>query len=194
VFETLHGRIKWKQTVRGVFITIPARRGAMTHLYGPLVGFWLIAAGVHYRHLLESPHVQDSEFTLQLIAAGIYVFGLLFSVGWLLWIFTNETSVLINAREMKVQRMVMSIEVATRTFETPEMRGLKFIPPIPTWGSLGHPDPRTSKVQFQVGDQTHTLAVGLSENEALALFAAMHRVYKFPDYSYSHVEFARVEL
>lgn len=182
MLETLHGRIKWKQTVRGVFIAIPARRGALTHLYGPLVGLWLLAAGFHYRHLLESPHIQDTEFTLELIAAGIYVLGLLFAVCWLLWLFTNETGLLINAREMKVQRLVLFVEVTSRTYETPEVRGLKFVPPIPTWVSMGHPDPRTGKIQFQVGDKTHILALGVSEHEAEALFAAMHRVYRFPDY------------
>jgi len=182
MLETLHGRIKWKQTASGIFMTIPARRGAMIHLYGPLVGFWLIAAAYRYRNLLDSPHIQDTEFTLQLIAAGIYVLGFIFSFCWLLWIFTNETGVLINAREMKVQRLVMFVEVATRTFETPEVHGLKFVPPIATWGSMGHPDPRTSKIQFQVGDKTHTLAVGISEPEAAALFTAMQRVYRFPDY------------
>jgi hypothetical protein len=191
---TLHGRIKWKQTVRGVFITIPSRRGAMTHLYGPLVGFWLIAAGLRYRNLLNSPHIQDTEFTLELIAVALYVFGLIFAACWLLWTFTNETGVLINAREMKIHRMVMFVDVSTRTFPTPEVRGLKFIPPIPTWASMGHPDPRTSKIQFRTGDTTHTLAFGLTENEALALFAAMHRVYRFPDYAYTHINFARVEF
>ena len=189
MFQTLHGRIKWKHTASGVFITIPARRGAMTHLYGPLVAFWLIAAGYRYRNLLESPHIQDTEFTLQLIAAGIYVLGFLFSFCCLLWIFTNETGVLINAREMKVQRLVMFIEVASRTFETPDVHGLKFIPPTTTWGSMGLPDRRTSKIQFQAGNKTHTLAVGVSEHEAAALFAAMQRVYRFPDYP--SINFAR---
>jgi len=182
MFQTLNGRIKWKHTARGVFITIPVRRGAMTHLYGPLVGLWLIAVAFRYRNLLNSPHIHDTEFTIELITIGIYIVGLIFAVCWLLWMFTNETGVLINAREMKVQRMVLFVEVASRTYETPDVRGLKFIPPIPSMASMGHPDRRTSKIQFQAGDKTHTLAVGVSEQEAAAMFVAMQRVYRFPDY------------
>jgi hypothetical protein len=182
MFQTLHDRIKWKHTARGVFITIPTRRGAMTHLYGPLVGLWLIAVAFRYRSLLNSPHIHDTEFTIELITIGIYVVGLIFAVCWLVWIFTSETGVLINAREMKVQRLVVFIEVATRTFETPDVRGLKFIPPKTTWASMGHPDPRTSRIQFQARDRTHTLVFGVSQHEAAALFSAMQRVYRFPDH------------
>ncbi|MGA2649851.1 MAG: hypothetical protein ABSF28_04990 [Terracidiphilus sp.] len=189
MFQTLNGRIMWKQTTGGVFITIPARRGAMTHLYGPLVGFWLIAAAFRYRNLLDAPHMQDTEFTLQMVSVSIYVLGFIFAVCWLLWVFTKETGVLINPHEMKVRRMVMFVPVAGRTFETSDVRGLRFIPATTTWASMGHPDPRTSKVQFQAGDKTYTLATGVSEHEAGALFAAMSCVYRFPDYP--SVNFAR---
>jgi hypothetical protein len=189
MLQKLQGRILWKHTARGVFIAIPARRGAMANLYGPLVGLWLIAAAFRYRDLLQSPHIQDTVFTLQLISVGIYVLGLIFAVCWLLWMFTNETGVLINAREMKVQRMVLFVELASRTFETPDVHGLKFIPPTTTWASMGHPDRRTSKIEFQAGEKTHTLAVGISEHEAAAMFAAMQRVYRFPDYP--SINFAR---
>jgi hypothetical protein len=182
MFQTLNGRIKWKHTARGVFITIPVRRGAMTHLYGPLVGLWLIAVAFRYRNLLNSPHIHDTEFTIELITIGIYIVGLIFAVCWLVWIFTSETGILINAREMKIQRMVLFIEMATRTFETPNVLGLKFIPPKSTWASMGHLDPRTSRIQFQAQERTHTLAMGVSQHEAAALFYAMQRVYRFPDH------------
>jgi hypothetical protein len=194
MLETLHDRLKWKQTDRGVLIAIPVRRGALTHLYGPLVGIWLAFVAMHYRHLMTEPHLEDTEFTLQMIAAGIYILGFLFAVCWLLWIFTCETVVLINAREMKILLRVMGIEVASRSFTTSEIRGLKFIPPITSWASMGHPDPRTSRTQFRIGKTTHILAIGVSENESLALFAAMQRVYRFPDFSYSHISFARVGI
>lgn len=189
MLQTLSGRVKWKHTAQGLFIAIPARRGAMTHLYGPLVGFWLVAVAYRYRGLLDSPHIQDTEFTLQLIVVGIYILGLIFAVCWLLWMFTKETGVLINAREMKVQRLVLFIEVASRTYETPDVRGLKYVPPTTTWASMGHPDRRTSKIEFQSGEKTHILATGISESEAAALFAAMSRVYRFPDYP--SIDFAR---
>lgn len=194
MLDMLHGRLKWKHTDRGVFIAIPVRRGALTHLYGPLVGIWLIFAAMHYRHLMTAPHLEDTQFTLQIVAGVIYVLGFFFAAGWLTWIFAKETVVLINAREMKIQLRVMGIELASRRFKTSKIRGLKFIPPIPSWGSQGHPDPRTSKIHFRIGDETHVLALGVSESEALALFATMQSVYRFPDFAYSHVSLARVGI
>jgi hypothetical protein len=47
---------------------------------------------------------------------------------------------------------------------------------------MGHLDPRTSRIQFQAQERTHTLAMGVSQHEAAALFYAMQRVYRFPDH------------
>jgi len=191
MLETLYGRLKWKPTPWGIVVVIPARRSAMMHPYGPLVGFWLLAAGVRYWHLLDTPRMEYTEFSLQMIAIGLYVLGFLFAVCWLVWTFTKESALLLNPVEMRVQRLVMGIEVSSRNFSTGEVRGLKFVPPVESWASQGEPDPKTSKIEFRTGDKTHTFAEGVTEKEALALFAAMQRIYHFPDYSYPHLEFAK---
>jgi hypothetical protein len=191
MLETLYGRLKWKPTPWGMVVIIPARRGAMMHLYGPLVGFWLIAAGVHYWRLLVSPRMQYVEYNLQMIAIGVYVLGFLFAACWLVWTFTKESAILLNPVEMRVQRLVMGIEVSSRNFSTEDVRGLRFVPPVTSWASQGEPDPKTSKIEFRIGDQKLTFAEGITEKEALALFAAMQRVYHFPDYGYPNLDFAK---
>jgi hypothetical protein len=194
MLDLLHGRLKWKNTDQGIFIAIPIRRGALTHLYGPLIGLWLFFVAMHYRTLMTTPHLEDTEFTLQMIAAWIYVLGFFLALCWLLFIFTSETVLLMNAREMKILFRVMAIEVASRSFKTSQLRRMKYIPPITSWASMGHPDPRTSKIQFRIKGKTHILAFGVSESESLAIFAAMQRVYQFPDFAYSYVSFARVAI
>jgi len=192
MYEELEGRLKWQKTPEGVLVAIPARRCAMTTLYGPLVGIWLLAAAIRYWHLLETPHPDDTEFTLQLIAIGVYAVGFCFAVCWLMWAFTNETVVVLVPAEMKIQRRVMGIDLATRSFPTRDVRNLRFVPPTRSWASLGHTDPKTSCIKFQTGNKTHSFAEGITENETLAMFARMQRVYKFPNY----LEFVqtRVEL
>ncbi len=194
MLETLFGRLKWKNTLDGVFITIPARRGAMTHLYGPVVGIWLIAAAIRYSNLLKAPQLESTEMTLQMTAAGIYVFGFLFAVCWLVWTFTNDTALLIGPDKLTIQRRVIEIEVSSVSFPIREVRSLRFIPPTGSLLSPGEIDPKTSRIQFQSGGQTHIFAAGITEKEALALFAAMNRVYKSTDYLHIEVALATYDI
>ncbi len=182
MFEELEGRLKWQKTDQGILVAIPARRGALTILYGPLVGIWLIAAAVRYWNLLTTSHADDPEFTLQMIAIGIYVVGFFFAVCWLLWTFTNETILAVDRSEMKIHRRLIGIDLSIRSFPITDVRNLRFVGPTRSWASHGHTDPKTSKIQFQTGNRTHTFAWGITEEEAYAVFARMHTVYKFPNY------------
>lgn len=194
MLETLHGRLKWKQTDEGIFVAIPARRGALTHLYGPLVGIWLIAAAIRYSHLFKAQQLESTEVTLQLIAVGIYAFGFIFAVCWLVWTFSNETTLIVDPEKITIQRRVIGIEISSFSFPISDVRGLRFIPPIGSWVSPGETDPKTSKIQFQSGGKTQLLAAGVTEKEAMALFAAMNRVYKSADYLHIEVALAAIDM
>jgi hypothetical protein len=182
----LEGRLGWKQMPQGILVTIPARRGAMTVLYGPVVAIWLVAASIHYWHLLAMPRTEDAEFALQMIAIGVYVLGFLFSICWVLWTFTNETALILDPTEIKIQRRVMGIELSTRNFRNVDVRNLRFIPPTESWASQGHTDPKTSRIQFQTGYETHAFGAGITEREAVALITRMQEIYNFPNYLESH--------
>jgi hypothetical protein len=194
MLDTLSGRLKWRYTDAGIYVEIPSRRGGMTYLYGPVVGIWLIAAAIHFRHLLGVHHVHKIGAILQMIAIGIYVFGFVFAVCWLLWTFTNDTTLTIDPMEMKIQRRVMGREMATRTFRTRDVHGLRFIAPTGSFASEPEIDPKTSRIQFQTLNATHVLAVGVTEKEALSLLTAMHRIHKFPDYFHIEIALTRLEL
>jgi hypothetical protein len=194
MLDTLSGRLKWRYTDAGIYVEIPSRRGGMTYLYGPVVGIWLIAAAIHFRHLLGAHQVNRIGVILQLIAIGIYVLGFVFAVCWLLWTFTNDTTLTIEPIEMTIQRRVMGHEVSTRTFRTRDVHGLRFIAATGSWASRNEIDLKTSKIQFQTLNATHILAVGLTEKEALTLLTAMHRIHKFPDYFHVEVALTRLEL
>jgi hypothetical protein len=194
LLETLHGRLKWKQTHEGIFVAIPARRGALTHLYGPLVGIWLIAAAIRYSHLFKAQQLESTEVTLQLIAVGIYVFGFIFAVCWLVWTFSNETTLIIDPEKITIQRRVIAVELSSVSFPITEVRSLRFIPPTGSWASLGETDPKTSKIQFQAGGKTQIFAAGVTEKEAMALFASMNRVYKSIDYLHVEVALATYDI
>jgi hypothetical protein len=192
--DTLSGRLKWRYTDTGIFVEIPSRPGGMTYLYGPVVGIWLIAAAIHYRHLLSDHRVDTIGVILQLIAVGIYAFGFVFAMCWLLWTFTNDTTLTIDPIEMKIQRRVFGREVTTQTFRTRDVYGLRFIAPTGSLASQAEIDLITSKIQFRTWKTTHILAVGLTESEARALLSAMSRIHKFPDYFHVEVFLTRLEL
>ncbi len=182
MLEVLEGRLKYKRTPEGIFVSIPPRNGTFTILYGPLVGTFLLVAAIYYWRVLMAPHPEDTEYTLQLVAIGIYALGFVFAVCWLIWTFTNETVVILNAAEMKIQRRVLGIELDTRSFPTRQLRNFRFVPPTQTWASQGADDPKTSRIQFQIGNNAHILVEGVSELETDALLALMQSVYRFPGY------------
>ncbi len=194
MLDTLSGRLKWRYTDTGIYVEIPSRPSGMTYLYGPVIGIWLIAAAIHYRHLLITHHGEHTGLTLQLIAIGIYAFGFVFAVCWLLWTFTNDTALTIDPIEMKIQRRVLGREVTTHTFRTRDVHGLRFVAPTCSLASEPEVDLKTSRIQFQAWDKTYIFAVGVTESEARALLAAMNRVHKFADYFHVEVYMTRLEL
>ncbi|MGA9667999.1 MAG: hypothetical protein WBQ94_02255 [Terracidiphilus sp.] len=182
MLDVLEGRLKWKRTPEGIFVSIPPRNGTLTILYGPLVGTCLLVAAIYYWRVLMSPHPEDTEHILQLVAVGIYVFGFFFAVCWLIWTFTNETVLILNKSEMKIQRRVLGVELATRSFPNRQIHDFRFIPPTRTWASQGSDDPKTSRIQFHVGSEAHFFADGVSAAESDALFARLQSIYRFPGY------------
>jgi hypothetical protein len=151
----------------------------MTALCSPIVVVWAVIAAVHYSHVLAAPRPEDSEFTLQLIAVGIYIAGLCFFLGWLSWILTGETILTLGSDEMVVQRQIFGITMHTLRFSPNDIRCLRYTPPVESWPFKSYTDPSTSSVRFRVGNRSYRLAKGITEEEAFALILEMHKVYHF---------------
>ena len=177
--ETLAGRLTREETPRGTHVLIPARRSAITAFCSPLVVIWAIIAAIHYWHLLAMPHPEDSQFTLQLIAIGIYIAGSVFFVGWLSWIFTGETILTLSSDEIKVQHRVFGITIDSQRISPDDIRSLRYTPPVDSWPFKTYTDPSTSSIRFRVGQRSYRLAKGITEAEAFALLLEMHKVYHF---------------
>jgi hypothetical protein len=186
MLQQLAGRLMWERTPGGIRVAIPTRRGAVTVLYGPVVGIWLVAVSIHYWHALEMPRGDSHEFMLQLMAVAVYALGFCFAICWLIWTFTNETILTLDAAELKLQRRAMGIELFTESYPTMSVRNVNYVPPTRSWASQDDTDPKTSKIQFQAGFLTRTFASGVTEAEAKALIAGMQGIYKFPNYLESH--------
>lgn len=180
MFETLEGRVTWEQRGQGIRIIIPVRRGPFTALYAPLIVIWLVLATIRYWHVLSEPRQATAEFTLQMIAIGIYVLGFFFFVGWLAWTWTGETMVVLNPAEIKIERRVLGVELAARTFRTDQVTRLKFIPPRRVTTQRSSLNPNPSCVQYQANNKTLSFAKGVTEAEARALIDRMLVVYQFP--------------
>lgn len=71
MLEELEGRLSWNQTPEGIVVHIPARRGSLFTLFGPLVGVWLMfSAGRYWFMLGSSPTPEDSKSALIWILVG----------------------------------------------------------------------------------------------------------------------------
>jgi hypothetical protein len=178
--DVLAGRLTWEQSPRGICVEIPVRRGPMVGLYGPLVIIWLSIATVRYWHVLTTPHPNDIEFTLQLVAMGIYILGFCFFVCWLVWIFTGDTLLFLDAVEMKIQRRVLGVDLSTRVLDTRQVSQLRYVGPRAIATYQGVTNPSTSRIQFRVSGALQSFARGVSEIEAQTLIERMLEVYKFP--------------
>jgi hypothetical protein len=177
--EELTSRLSWVRTSRGIQIEIPGRRNGMVALYAPLVVIWLVFATIHYSHLLGPDRATGSEFTMQLIAIGIYAVGFCFFVCWLAWALTSDTVVTVDPDELKIQRRVMGIDTTARRFQTSEASKLRYVPPARTWGDKNTVNPLSSKIQFQANGKAQTIAYGITQPEAAAVIEWMHSVYNF---------------
>lgn len=178
--EMLEGRLEWERTPEGIVVSIPVRRGPSTAGYALLVIIWLTIASVHYWHLLSGSHVDSQQYTLELVAVTIYVFGFFFFLGWLAWTVTGETLVLLDHNELKIQKRVVGIEVATRTHRNSDIRNIRFVRPKQFWALRADTDPSTSKIQFVSTQGFQAFGKGIGETEAVALIERMMEVYPFP--------------
>ena len=122
----------------------------------------------------------------QRYSAAVYALGFCFAICWLIWTFTNETILTLDAAELKLQRRAMGIELFTESYPTMSVRNVNYVPPTRSWASQDDTDPKTSKIQFQAGFLTRTFASGVTEAEAKALIAGMQDIYRFPNYLESH--------
>lgn len=178
--ETLTGRLKWERTSTGIQISVPVRRGATTVGYVFLVLIWITIASVHYWHLFTQPRGDSPEAIYQFIAILLYVVGFFLFLGWLAWITTGETLVILDPGEMKIQRRVLGIEVSSRTFQNHEVHSFNFVRPKPFWALRTDTDPSSSRIRFIVAGKYHYFARGVSEAEAFALVERMVEIYRFP--------------
>src|SRR5271157_1734179 len=178
--EKLVGRLTWEKIPWGIRIAIPVRPGVSAFLYTLLVVIWLIYAAIHYSHLLLEPHPEDTEFTLQLIAIGVYAVGFCIFVCWMAVTFTGDTVLSLDVYDMKIQRRALGIELSSRSFQTNHVSEVLYVAPgmSPRRSVF---DPNTSKIQFRVGKRMHSFARGISDTEAYALIILMMKIYKFPN-------------
>jgi hypothetical protein len=83
---------------------------------------------------------------------------------------------------MKIRHRVIGIDFVSHSFRNYDARNLRYVPPTPFWANKNEIDPRTSKIEFQSGGKTHTIASGITETEANALIGQMLTVYRFPNF------------
>jgi len=182
MFQLLEGRVTWERTPDGISVEIPARRGALSSLYIPLLAIFVAFMwgyhGYEKGRDLTSPDVQS---VLQAITVVGIAIGFFFVVTWLAYTFTSQTFLTLNPSQLKIQQRVMGIDLVTRSFPTKDIHDLKFIPPASPLGGKGEIDPNTGRVQFQLGKQTQSFAAGITAAEAFALLHEMLEIYKFPE-------------
>ncbi|MGO9339697.1 MAG: hypothetical protein ACLPY1_19530 [Terracidiphilus sp.] len=180
MYETLEGRITFEKGDRGIRIAIPVRRGPFAAIYGPLIVIWLILATVRYWNLLSGPHPEDTNFSLQQIAIGIYAVGFLYFVCWLAWTTTGKTVVTLNPPKVKIQSCVFGVPLVSRTFHTSEIHRMRFIPHKRLITQKSVVDPNSSRIRFEANNRSESFAKGVTEEEARALIDKMLQVYEFP--------------
>jgi hypothetical protein len=181
MLEPLAGRLKWEKTIQGIRVAIPVSRNTFALLYGPLVLAWIVIASIHYWHVLMVPHPDDDQFTLQMIAMLVYAIGICFFLIWLAFTFTGETVLFLDSAELNLQRRVLGIEVASRSFPAGQVKQLIYISPHRMAVSRSIIDPNSSKIQFRTGNGMHSFAKGITESEARALIQAMIKANKLPN-------------
>jgi hypothetical protein len=180
MFETLEDRVKFEKTDQGVRIAVPVRRGPFAAIYGPLVALWLVVATVRYWDLLAGPHVEGTNFNLQMIAIGIYAFGFIYFMCWLAWTMTGETVVTLNPPEVRIASRVFGVDLSVRTFHTDQIHRMRFVEAKRMATQRSVLNPNSSYIRFEVNDRARKFAKGVSKDEARALIDKMLQVYQFP--------------
>jgi hypothetical protein len=178
--EILEGRLEWERTPGRIAVSIPVRRGPSTAGYAFLIVVWLTIASVHYWRLLSGNHLDSSQYTFELVAVAIYVFGFFFFLGWLAWTVTGETVVTLDAGELTIQKRALGIEISTQTHQNTDIRNIRFVRAKQFWALRADTDPSTSKIQFVTNHGFHTFGKGIGETEAAVLIERMIELYPFP--------------
>jgi hypothetical protein len=180
MLQALHGRLMWETAGHGIRVAIPVRRGPFAAIYAPLVTICLVFATVRYWKLLAGPHAEDTNFTLQMVALGIYGLGFIYFVCWLAWTMTGDTLVTLIPPEVKIQKRVFGVELATRTFQTGQINRIRFVPPTRLATQKSVLNPNSSCIRFEANKKSERFAKGITEDEARALIDKMLLIYEFP--------------
>jgi hypothetical protein len=178
--EILEGRLECEHTPGRIVVSIPVRRGPSAFGYALLVIVWLTIASIHYYHLLSGNHIDSTQYTLELAAVAIYVFGFFIFLGWLAWVGTGETVVTLDVAEFRIQKRALGIELSTHKFLNRDIRNIRYVKPKKFWALRADTDPSTSKIQFVTTNGFHTFGRGIGEAEATALIEAMMEIFPFP--------------
>jgi hypothetical protein len=180
MLEPLAGRLKWERKGESIRVAIPARAGAFALLYGPVVVIWLVLATIRYVFLLSSAHQEGMNFTLQMIAMGIYILGVFYFIGWLCWTFTGETILTLDPVEMNVQRRVLGIELDTRSFPCSQVDRLIYFRAGKSRKSQFFVEMDSGCIQFRADNRIYRFGSGILEAEANALVDLMQKILQFP--------------
>jgi hypothetical protein len=182
MLRTLEGRLEWEKTARGISVKIPARRGSAFGLFGPIIGVWLLFASFQYASMVFPNTFEDARAQVLWIVIDIFGVSVLILLFWAAWAFTSDTLVTLDETQMKIQRRVLGIELATRNFSTTEVHNFRFIPPSKFRLGRSGTDIRTSKIEFHARSKPQYFAEGVTQSEAQVLIEQMVEVFKFPEF------------
>ena len=180
MLETLSGRLKWDRMPGGVLFSIPVRRGASTVGYAALVLVWFTIASIHYWHLFSRPRLEGREVVYEFIAVILYVIGFFFFLGWIAYVYTGETVLMLDEGRMTIQLRVLGIEISSRVFQNHEIHNFLYIRPKSFWALRSDTDPSSSRIRFTAHGAYHFFGRGITEAEAFALVERMIEIYHFP--------------
>jgi hypothetical protein len=179
MIEKLVGRLTWERKGESIRVAIPARPGAFAVIYGPVVVIWLVITSIRYAFLLSSPHPDDTNFSLQMVALGIYIVGVFYFICWLAWNFTGETIITLDPVEMNIQRRILGIELDTQGYRSHQVDRLAYARPGRSGNSQSVFDLSSSCIQFRTGNITHRFATGILPSEAHVLIEEMLKILEF---------------
>ncbi len=165
--------LTWKQEGESTCATIPSRRGPFAVIYALLVAIWVAAASLRYWRLFASPHGNGADFTLQFIAAGVYIVGFFYFIWWFASTFTGETVLTLNPTTMTIQRRVLGIELYTRSFQTNKIYRVAYVGPDRKAKIKSVAGLNSSRIKFHTDKKTHSFAIGILEAEARVLIEQM---------------------
>ena len=159
---------------------IPVRPGPLRVIYGSLITIWLLLAGVREWLVWKAPHENQHEFMLQMIALAIYIVGFLYLLWWLARTFTGETLLTLTPSYMRIQHLILGIELSVKSFPTHQIDRVVYAPPDKFANNQPFFDPGSSRIQFRAENITYSFGKGILQTEAKALIEQMLKIYAFP--------------